>query len=87
MADSIRKGMDVAVGFKPQALTFIFVSDLVEAAFQAMKSEKTEGKAYILSDGETYTSRQFSDLIIERLGKRHVLRPVFPCGCCASYAP
>ena len=78
MADSIRKGMDVAVGFKPQALTFIFVSDLVEAAFQAMKSEKTEGKAYILSDGETYTSRQFSDLIIEHLGKRHVLRPTFP---------
>lgn len=78
MADSIRRGMDVAVGFQPQALTFIFVSDLVEAAFQAMKSDKTAGKAYILSDGETYTSRQFSDLIIEHLGKRHVLRPVFP---------
>ena len=78
MADSIRRGMDVAVGFQPQALTFIFVSDIVEAVFQAMKSDKTAGKAYILSDGETYTSRQFSDLIIEHLGKRHVLRPVFP---------
>lgn len=78
MADSIRKGMDIAVGFEPQALTFIFVSDLVEAVFQSMKSDKTEGKAYILSDGETYTSRQFSDLIIARLGKRCVLRPTFP---------
>ncbi len=78
MADSIRRGMDVAVGFQPQALTFIFVSDLVEAVFQAMKSEKTDGQAYLLSDGGTYTSRQFSDLIIEHLGKRHVLRPVFP---------
>ena len=78
MADSIRQGMDVAVGFQPQALTFIFVSDLVEAVFQSMKSGETEGKAYILSDGETYTSRQFSDLIIARLGKRHVLRPTFP---------
>ena len=78
MADSIRKGMDVAVGFTPQTLTFVYVSDVVEAVLSAMKSEKTVGKAYFLSDGENYSSRVFSDLIIKHLGKRHVLRPVFP---------
>ena len=78
MADSIRKGLDVAVGFTPQTLTFVYVSDVVEAVLNSMKSEKTVGKAYFLSDGSSCSSRDFSDLIIKHLGKRHVLRLVFP---------
>ena len=78
MADSIRRGLDVAVGFTPQALTFVYVSDVVDAVFASMKSAETVGRAYSLSDGGVYSSRQFSDLIIKHLGKRHVLRPVFP---------
>lgn len=78
MADSIRRGMDSAVGFKRQEITFVFVKDVVQAVFKSMKSAKTVGKAYFLSDGDVYTSRAFSDLIIEELGKRHVLRITFP---------
>lgn len=78
MADSIRRGLDVAVGFTPQALTFVYVSDVADAVFASMKSAETVGRAYSLSDGGVYSSRQFSDLIIKHLGKRHVLRPVFP---------
>lgn len=78
MADSIRQGMDMAVGFKRQEITFVYVKDVVQAVFKAMKSDKTVGKAYFLSDGEVYTSRTFSDLIIAELGKKHVLRMTFP---------
>ena len=78
MADSIKKGIDTAVGYKRQDLTFIFVKDVVQAVFRSMKSEKTVAKAYFLSDGKSYSSRDFSDLIIKELGKRHVLRITFP---------
>lgn len=78
MADSIRKGMDMAVGFKRQEITFVFVKDVVQAVFKSMKSDKTVGKAYFLSDGEVYTSTDFSDLIMAELGKKHVLRMTFP---------
>ena len=80
MADSIRRGIDVAVGYRRQDLTFIFVKDVVQAVFLSIKSEKSIGKAYFLSDGEVYSSRQFSDYIISTLGKHHVLRLTFPLG-------
>ena len=78
MADSIRRGIDVAVGYKRQDLTFVFVKDVAQAVFKAMKSAKTVGKAYFLSDGEVYSSRTFSDLIIAELGRKHVLRLTLP---------
>lgn len=78
MVDSIRKGVDVAVGFTPQDLTFVYVTDVVQAAFLAIKSEKSVCRTYFLSDGEVYSSRTFSDHIIETLGKKHVLRLTLP---------
>lgn len=78
MADSIRKGLDTAVGYKRQDLTFVFVKDVVQAVFKSMKSPNTIGSAYFLSDGEVYSSRDFSDLIIGEMGKKHVLRITFP---------
>ena len=78
MADSIRKGLDTAVGYKRQDLTFVFVKDVVQAVFKSMKSPNTIGNAYFLSDGEVYSSRDFSGLIIGEMGKKHVLRITFP---------
>lgn len=78
MVDSIRKGLDTAVGFKRQDITFVYVRDVVQAVFKSMKSDKTIGKAYFLSDGEVYSSRDFSNLIIDEMGKKHVLRLTFP---------
>ncbi len=78
MVDSINNGIDIAVGYKRQDLTFVFVKDVTQAVFKAMKSDKTIGKAYFLSDGEVYTSRTFSDLIKEELNKRFLLRLTLP---------
>lgn len=79
MAKSIRRHIDFAVGFKPQVLTFIYVEDLVQAAFLALKKGKS-GKAYILTDGRNYTSRSFSDLLqLELRVKRvfHITAPLW----------
>lgn len=77
MAKSIKRHIDFAVGFKPQVLTFIYVADLVDAAFLALtKGER--GSTYFLSDGKNYTSRTFSDLLQLQLGVRHVLHITAP---------
>jgi nucleoside-diphosphate-sugar epimerase len=67
MAKSIRQHSDFAVGFKRQDITFVYVSDVVQAVFLALAKGQT-GRKYFLSDGEVYQSTTFSDLIREELG-------------------
>ncbi len=77
MAKSIRCHIDIAVGYRPQTLTFIYVADLVDAAFLALEHGEC-GRKYFLTDGAEYSSRAFSDLIQQRLGVRHVLHVTAP---------
>lgn len=79
MAKSISQHVDFAVGYKRQDITFIFVKDVVQAVFLALSSDaKVIGKSYILSDGNVYTSRTFSDFIQKDLNVKHVVRIVAP---------
>ncbi len=78
MAESIKKHVDFAVGYKRQDITFIYVKDVVQAVFLALSRSGVCGKSFILSDGEVYSSRTFSDLIKKELGIKHVLRIVAP---------
>ncbi len=77
MAQSIARHIDFAAGFKPQMLTFIYVRDLVQAAFLALTRGKS-GTGYFLSDGGLYSSRTFSDLLQAELGVRRVLHFTAP---------
>lgn len=79
MADSIKKHIDFAVGYTPQALTFIYVRDLVDACFLALH-RGTRSRCYFLSDGEVYDSRAFSDLLQQEMGVKwvaHIKAPVW----------
>lgn len=73
MFKSISRHIDFSVGFKPQAITFVYVKDVVQATFLALERGK-EHESYIISDGETYSSRTFSDLIKQELGIKHIFR-------------
>lgn len=77
MAKSIRQHVDFAVGFRPQVLTFIYVADLVEAAYLAL-DHGPRGAVYPLSDGRQYTSRAFSDLLQLELGVKRVVHVTAP---------
>ena len=77
MAKSIRQHVDFAVGFRPQVLTFIYVADLVEAAYLAL-DHGPRGAVYPLSDGRQYTSRTFSDLLQLELGVKRVVHVTAP---------
>jgi len=72
MIKTVKSGLDVGAGFKPQHLTFIYVKDLVNAAFLGLES-KIKNKAYFVSDGDVYTDKEYTRLVKETIGKKHVL--------------
>lgn len=78
MAKSIKQHTDFAVGFQKQDITFVYVSDVVQAVFLALEKDDCLHKAYFLSDGEVYDSRTFSDLLKKEMGVRFVLRITAP---------
>lgn len=72
MLKTVKSGLDVGAGFRPQHLTFIYVKDLVDAAFLALESPLTN-KAYFVADGDVYTDKEYTALIKKTLGKSFVL--------------
>lgn len=77
MFKSIRSHTDFAVGFKRQDITFVYVTDVVQAVFLAMDKGIT-GRRYFLSDGEVYQSSTFSDIIRKELGNPWWIRITAP---------
>lgn len=87
MVQTLCRHIDFAAGFSPQHITFVYVADVVQAIMLAVEgeAEKVAGHIFTLSDGETYTSRDFSRLITDELsalkGKKHrvwrVTAPLF----------
>ena len=77
MAKSIQSHIDFAVGFKQQDITFVYVTDVVQAVFLALEKGET-GRCYFLSDGEVYQSSTFSDLIRKELGNPWWIRITAP---------
>ncbi|MCQ2113442.1 MAG: NAD(P)-dependent oxidoreductase [Bacteroidaceae bacterium] len=77
MADSIRRHVDFAVGFRPQEITFVYVADLVKAVFLALERGES-GRKFFISDGNVYRSADFSKLIKKELGISFVFRIVAP---------
>lgn len=77
MAKSIKNHTDFAVGYKPQDITFVYVTDVVQAIFLAIESD-ISGRSYFLSDGEVYRSSTFSDLIRKELGNPWWIRITAP---------
>ena len=74
---SIKGHVDFAVGFKRQDITFVYVTDVVQAVFLAMEKGQT-GHRYILSDGEVYQSATFSNYVHEELGRPWWIRITAP---------
>ena len=75
MAKSIKQHVDFAVGYRPQEITFVYALDVVQAAFLACErpSDAVVHRSYFLSDGQSYNSRAFSDLLQRELATRFVL--------------
>lgn len=79
---SIRSGFDLKVGMKPQQLTFIYVKDLVVAAFMALENKEIQNASYFVADGDVYTDSDFAQLIGKLLGKKIVINLRIPFWMC-----
>ncbi len=77
MMKTINSGLDPAMGFKTQYLTFIYVSDLVRVIFEAI-DKKIVRKAYFISDTKTYTNSEYSAIVKRALGKKFALKLPVP---------
>ena len=74
---SIKGHVDFAVGYSRQDITFVYVTDVVQAVFLALEKGQT-GRKYFLSDGEVYQSAAFSNYIHEELGRPWWIRITAP---------
>jgi UDP-glucose 4-epimerase len=72
MAKSVKNHIDFAAGYKRQDITFIYVKDFVKAIFLGI-DKCVSRKVYLISDGETYRSRTFSDLLQKELNLSFVI--------------
>ena len=60
-----------------QDITFVYVLDVVQAVFLAL-DRGMSGRKYFLSDGDVYSSTEFSDLLKKEMGVKWMLRIVAP---------
>lgn len=72
MIKSIKRGFDFSVGFKKQMLTFIYVKDLARGVMDALEAGPKH-KAYFMSEGQSYTQQEFRKIVLDELGKKHVI--------------
>lgn len=77
---SVQSGLDFAVGFTPQRITFIYVKDLATAAFLALENEAIRNRHYFVADGDVHTDESFARMIQDILQKKRVLHARIPMG-------
>lgn len=80
MFKSIKQGFDFSVGFRRQLLTFIYVTDLTRAMYDALENAPA-GETYIISEDRAYTQSEFRTLSARALGRRLVLPVRLPLWC------
>ena len=79
---SIKAGLDVKVGMKPQKITFIYVKDLAIAVFLALENNNIYNKSYFVADGDVYTDNEFARTVKKFFGKRFVMNIRIPLWMC-----
>lgn len=78
MIKSIDSHFDFGVGYRRQLLTFIYVDDLVGAMFDALASDSTVHKKYIISEDRAYSQKEFRAMVAKELGVKWVIPMKLP---------
>lgn len=66
-----KSGISSTAGSKPQLLSFIYVKDLCRLIMDALASNHKR-KAYLVSDGKTYSNIEFNEIIKQALNKKTI---------------
>ena len=73
MIRSIDRHWDFGVGMRRQMLTFIYVKDLAAAVFDALASDRTLRRKYIISEPRSYSQAEFRRIAARILGRKLVI--------------
>ena len=73
----LQSGFDIATGFTPQELSFVYVKDLAKAALLALESPISH-QSYDVSDGNSYSDVEYTRMAKEALGKNRVIKLRIP---------
>lgn len=76
MYKMINNHIETYIGTETQRLSFIYVKDLAALIVRALSSVAVR-KSYLVSDGHTYSSLEFSE-IVKQLLKKKTIKLVFP---------
>lgn len=77
LIDSIRNHLELSLGFHPQHITFVYIKDLVQAVFLLIKKGIVR-RTYFVTDGQTYDSHTFGNLVRQATGYPTVLHVTVP---------
>lgn len=69
--ETIDKGIEPYLGFKPQYISFIYVTDLVSIIFKMLEGTITR-KAYFVSDGKSYSQQEYAGIVKKHLQKKTI---------------
>lgn len=72
MFESIKKGFDFSVGFRRQQLTFLYITDLAAAIYDALEKAPL-GETYNVAHPRAYSQAEFRAISAKALGKSVVL--------------
>lgn len=72
MFESIQKGFDFSVGFRKQELSFLYITDLARAIFDALEIA-APGETYNVAEERTYSQKEFRRIAAKKLGKKIVV--------------
>jgi nucleoside-diphosphate-sugar epimerase len=72
---TVNNHLEPAMGTKKQHLTFIYVTDLVNAMYLALESPFLR-KAWCVSDGKEYDNREYASIVKKHLGRWALYLPV-----------
>ncbi|MDR1055101.1 MAG: NAD(P)-dependent oxidoreductase [Prevotellaceae bacterium] len=74
---TVKRGIEPSMGFKPQYLTFIYVRDLVQFVFTAIESPVMQ-RGYFITDGHVYTNKEYADIVKRHLHKKRTIKIKVP---------
>mgnify|MGYP002536158947 CR=1 FL=1 len=77
MFEAIAKGFDFSVGFRKQLLSFLYIEDMANAAFDALEKAPT-GETYVVGHPHAYTQNEFRTIAAKAVGKKHVIGVKMP---------
>lgn len=75
---SIQKGINIQIGRKSQRISFIYVEDVARAAFFLLSNPQAPQRKFLLTDGYTYSGRDFALIAQEILHKKHLMHIRIP---------